>query len=81
MVWVTTTGGDDDDATVQSYRDAMREAKVPTSWQSQNTVTVTVLKSQLGSAACRMLCFKLKLRSMLHMVCRVCVTNGSRVHS
>lgn len=32
VVWVTTTGGDNDDAALQTYKDAMREAKVPPSW-------------------------------------------------
>lgn len=34
VVWVTTTGADDSDATLQTYKDAMHEAKVPASWQS-----------------------------------------------
>ena len=33
VVWVTTTGGDYDDAALQTYKDAMHEAKVHPSWQ------------------------------------------------
>ena len=34
VVWVTTTGGDDDDAALQTYKDAMREAKVHAACES-----------------------------------------------